>query len=220
MACFGGFLMGREAAKAMLPRGRGTIIFTGATASLRGREGFAPSPAPSTRCARWRRAWRANWAAGHPRRAPGDRRRDRHRVHPQQLPRALRAQGRRAASSIRITSPTPTGSCTASRATPGRTSWTCVPGWRTGDERGPRRRVPVRFRQPERVPVATRSSRRSRRAPAPLRLRAGAAGRAVQAEPTTARRSKPSPTFPNKRAYDRLEMRAFRRQARAAARSG
>jgi NAD(P)-dependent dehydrogenase (short-subunit alcohol dehydrogenase family) len=41
MACFGGFLMGREAARVMLPRGHGTIIFTGATASLRGREGFA-----------------------------------------------------------------------------------------------------------------------------------------------------------------------------------
>ena len=41
MACFGGFLMGREVAKRMLPRERGTIIFTGATASLRGREGFA-----------------------------------------------------------------------------------------------------------------------------------------------------------------------------------
>ena len=41
MACFAGFLMGRETAKAMLPRGRGTIIFTGATASLRGRDGFA-----------------------------------------------------------------------------------------------------------------------------------------------------------------------------------
>ena len=41
MACFGGFLMGRETAKVMLARGRGTIIFTGATASLRGREGFA-----------------------------------------------------------------------------------------------------------------------------------------------------------------------------------
>lgn len=41
MACFSGFLMGREAAKVMLPRGRGTILFTGATASLRGREGFA-----------------------------------------------------------------------------------------------------------------------------------------------------------------------------------
>lgn len=41
MACFAGFLMGREAAKVMLPRGQGTIIFTGATASLRGRDGFA-----------------------------------------------------------------------------------------------------------------------------------------------------------------------------------
>jgi NAD(P)-dependent dehydrogenase (short-subunit alcohol dehydrogenase family) len=41
MACFGGFLTGREAAKAMVPRGRGTILFTGATASLRGRDGFA-----------------------------------------------------------------------------------------------------------------------------------------------------------------------------------
>jgi NAD(P)-dependent dehydrogenase (short-subunit alcohol dehydrogenase family) len=41
MGCFAGFLMGREAARVMLPRGRGTILFTGATASLRGREGFA-----------------------------------------------------------------------------------------------------------------------------------------------------------------------------------
>lgn len=41
MACFAGFLAGREAARRMTPRGRGTILFTGATASLRGREGFA-----------------------------------------------------------------------------------------------------------------------------------------------------------------------------------
>lgn len=41
MACFAGFLMGRATAKRMLPRGRGTILFTGATASLRGRDGFA-----------------------------------------------------------------------------------------------------------------------------------------------------------------------------------
>lgn len=41
MACFAGFLAGREAAKAMVPRGRGTILFTGATASVRGRDGFA-----------------------------------------------------------------------------------------------------------------------------------------------------------------------------------
>ncbi len=41
MGCFAGFLTGREAAKVMAPRGRGTILFTGASASLRGREGFA-----------------------------------------------------------------------------------------------------------------------------------------------------------------------------------
>ncbi len=41
MACFAGFLTGREAARVMVPRGRGSILFTGATASLRGREGFA-----------------------------------------------------------------------------------------------------------------------------------------------------------------------------------
>jgi NAD(P)-dependent dehydrogenase (short-subunit alcohol dehydrogenase family) len=36
MACFAGFLMGREVAKRMVERQVGTIIFTGATASLRG----------------------------------------------------------------------------------------------------------------------------------------------------------------------------------------
>ncbi len=41
MACLGGFLTGREAAKRMSLRGRGTIIFTGATACLRGGSGFS-----------------------------------------------------------------------------------------------------------------------------------------------------------------------------------
>jgi NAD(P)-dependent dehydrogenase (short-subunit alcohol dehydrogenase family) len=41
MACFSGFLAGREAAKVMVPRGHGTILFTGATASVRGRSGLA-----------------------------------------------------------------------------------------------------------------------------------------------------------------------------------
>jgi len=41
MACYGGFLAGREAARLMLPRGRGAIFFTGATASLRGGIGYA-----------------------------------------------------------------------------------------------------------------------------------------------------------------------------------
>jgi NAD(P)-dependent dehydrogenase (short-subunit alcohol dehydrogenase family) len=41
LACYGGFLTGREAARHMVPRGRGTILFTGATASLRGGDGYA-----------------------------------------------------------------------------------------------------------------------------------------------------------------------------------
>jgi NAD(P)-dependent dehydrogenase (short-subunit alcohol dehydrogenase family) len=41
LACFAGFIAGREAARHMLPRGHGTILFTGATASLRGGAGFA-----------------------------------------------------------------------------------------------------------------------------------------------------------------------------------
>ena len=41
MACFGGFLNGREVAKRMVTRGRGTIIYTGATAALRGSANFA-----------------------------------------------------------------------------------------------------------------------------------------------------------------------------------
>ncbi len=41
MACFAGFLTGREAARSMSKHGRGTIIFTGATASVKGSAGFA-----------------------------------------------------------------------------------------------------------------------------------------------------------------------------------
>jgi len=41
MACFSGFLNGREVAKRMVTRGRGTILFTGATAGLRGAANFA-----------------------------------------------------------------------------------------------------------------------------------------------------------------------------------
>ena len=41
MACWAGFVAGREAARLMVPRGKGSIFFTGATASLRGGSGFA-----------------------------------------------------------------------------------------------------------------------------------------------------------------------------------
>ncbi|MGZ0784016.1 SDR family oxidoreductase [Pseudomonas saponiphila] len=41
MACFSGFLNAREVAKRMVTRQRGTILFTGATAGVRGAAGFA-----------------------------------------------------------------------------------------------------------------------------------------------------------------------------------
>jgi NAD(P)-dependent dehydrogenase (short-subunit alcohol dehydrogenase family) len=40
VGCFGGFLFGREAVRRMLPQRRGTLLFTGASASLRGRANF------------------------------------------------------------------------------------------------------------------------------------------------------------------------------------
>ena len=41
LGCYAGFLFGREAARRMVARGKGTILFTGATASLRGGAQFA-----------------------------------------------------------------------------------------------------------------------------------------------------------------------------------
>ena len=41
MGCLAGFLMGREVSRRMVPRARGTILFTGATASVRGSAGFS-----------------------------------------------------------------------------------------------------------------------------------------------------------------------------------
>jgi len=40
LVCFGGFLVGREAARRMVPQGSGSILFTGATASVRARPPF------------------------------------------------------------------------------------------------------------------------------------------------------------------------------------
>src|SRR5437016_21913 len=45
VGCFGGFLVGRETARRLVSLGRGTLIFTGASASLRGKPGFAHYPA-------------------------------------------------------------------------------------------------------------------------------------------------------------------------------
>ena len=42
VGCFAGFLVGREAARRLVPLGRGTVIFTGASGSLRGKAGLRP----------------------------------------------------------------------------------------------------------------------------------------------------------------------------------
>ena len=41
VGCLGGFLVGREAARRLVPLGRGTVLFTGASGSLRGKAGYA-----------------------------------------------------------------------------------------------------------------------------------------------------------------------------------
>ena len=46
VGCMGGFLVGQAAAQRMVPAGKGTILFTGATASLRGSAGFANLAVP------------------------------------------------------------------------------------------------------------------------------------------------------------------------------
>jgi NAD(P)-dependent dehydrogenase (short-subunit alcohol dehydrogenase family) len=46
VGCQGGFLVGQAAAKRMVPRGHGTVLFTGATAALRGSANFANLAVP------------------------------------------------------------------------------------------------------------------------------------------------------------------------------
>ncbi len=46
VGCLGGFLVGQAAARRMAPRGHGTILFTGATAALRGSANFANLAVP------------------------------------------------------------------------------------------------------------------------------------------------------------------------------
>jgi len=81
MACFAGFLLGREAAKVMLPRGRGTIIFTGATASMRGSSGFAAFASAKHGLRALALDGARAWPQGHPCGAYGYRWRHRHRLH-------------------------------------------------------------------------------------------------------------------------------------------
>jgi NAD(P)-dependent dehydrogenase (short-subunit alcohol dehydrogenase family) len=68
VGCFGGFLVGQAAARLMVPRTSGTIIFTGATASLRGGAGFANLAVPKFGLRALAQSMARAWLARHPRR--------------------------------------------------------------------------------------------------------------------------------------------------------
>ena len=81
MACYSGFLAGREAARLMLPRGEGNIFFTGATASLARRQRLCGLRQRQIRPARRGAGDGARTRAEeHPRRASHHRLRRRHRM--------------------------------------------------------------------------------------------------------------------------------------------
>ena len=61
VSAYGGFLVGQQAARMMLPRRQGAILFTGASASVKGYAQSAPFAMGSSPCAAWRKAWRASW---------------------------------------------------------------------------------------------------------------------------------------------------------------
>jgi hypothetical protein len=98
MACYSGFLAGREAARLMLPRGKGNIFFTGATASLRGGPGLCGLRQRQVRPARRRTGDRARAGSEeHPRRPSHHRFRRRHRMG---APAADRGAGARMKTAI------------------------------------------------------------------------------------------------------------------------
>ena len=121
MGALAGFLMGREVAKAMLPRGRGTIVFTGATASVRGSAGFAAFAGAkhALRALAQSMARELGPQGIHVAHVVIDGAIDTP-LHRRELPRALRAEGARTASSAPTRSPTTTGTCTARP----RSAWT------------------------------------------------------------------------------------------------
>src|SRR5712664_2736683 len=60
LACYGGFLVGREAARYMLPRGLGTIFFTGRPPASLAARALRHSRRRNSDFARWPRPWPAN----------------------------------------------------------------------------------------------------------------------------------------------------------------
>ena len=156
MAALAGFLTSREAARAMIERGRGTILFTGATASLRGGAGFSGFRRGEACAARaGAESGARTGAEGRACRPYRHRRRDRRRLHPRPVAGRRRKTG--AGGDSRPTrSPGTTSGCIARSAAPGLSKWTCGRGRKRGDERDDR--VHIRFRQPQRLSRLSRAA--------------------------------------------------------------
>jgi len=60
MACWAGFLAGRESARLMVPRGRGTSSLPAPPRRCAAAAALRPLPARSSVCAQWRRRWHAS----------------------------------------------------------------------------------------------------------------------------------------------------------------
>ena len=80
MACYSGFLAGREAARLMLPRARATSSSPVRPRACAAARAMRRSPAPSSACAPSPRRPRASWAEEHSRRPSHHRFRRRHRM--------------------------------------------------------------------------------------------------------------------------------------------
>lgn len=132
MACFSGFLNAREVAKRMAKRERGTILFTGATAGMRGAAGFAAFAGAKhgIRALAQSMARELGPMNIHVAHIIVDGAIDTDFIR-DNFPKSTRPRTR-TASSIPITLPRTTGTCTASHATPGPLNWTCAPGANAG----------------------------------------------------------------------------------------
>jgi NAD(P)-dependent dehydrogenase (short-subunit alcohol dehydrogenase family) len=94
MACYSGFLAGREAARLMLAHGKGTIFFTGATASLRGGKGYVAFASAKFGLRAVAQSMARELGPQNIHVAPGDRRWRRHGVRPRSNSRCGRRSSR------------------------------------------------------------------------------------------------------------------------------
>ena len=128
VSAFGGFLVGQQAVKRMLPKKHGCIVFTGASASVKGYAQSAPFAMGKFAL----RGLAQSMARElHPQGIHVGACRDRRRHQERAAARAGR-QDRKPARS-RNRSPRPICISSTSRTAPGRGRWNCGPGWNNSD---------------------------------------------------------------------------------------